>query len=499
MPPNYTKTLNCFFDRLLRVFIPFLSTALLIGGLAACQSGFSTTEPVRATTLPTSTPIASRTPEATLTPLPSPIPIATQLPHLQVNAQDLQDVIITFWHPWNGETAKRLDQIVDEFNQVNVWGIHVKARGFSSQTVLYKQLRNESPDSPVPDLVAAPLDHLLNLHQQHPLVNLNSYVASQQWGMPAKDTEDFFLNIWAQDDVNGYRYGVPAQREIYLLFYNQTWAQELGFTTPPLSTTQFQEQTCAAMQANLRTQRMGKIGTGGWLVDYDPVVMLSWLSAFATEEASKNQSQGLIYNTPASATSLEYMDNLYQKGCFWLGKNTSPYEYFSNRQALMISSNLSGISTLTDLLKHNKNNDQWKAIAYPSVDEKGLAFMDGPSYAVLYSSPEQQMASWLFIRWLVIARHQARLVESNLSLPVTQSALDNLQALAQKYPQWAQAAALLPTAQSLPANVAWKAASPVLSDLGWQVFHQPPTPFPPPLLLQQVDETIKDIQGHHSP
>jgi len=37
-----------------------------------------------------------------------------------------------------------------------------------------------------------------------------------------------------QDQVSGYQYGIPAERTAVMMFYNVSWAKELGFSTTPV-------------------------------------------------------------------------------------------------------------------------------------------------------------------------------------------------------------------------------------------------------------------------
>ena len=119
--------------------------------------------------------------------------------------------------------------------------------------------------------------------------------------------------------------------------------------------------------------------------------------------------------------------------------------------------------------------------------------MNGPSYAVFKSNPKQQLAAWLFIRWLTLPRYQARLINTSGYLPVSQSAIEMLQNYGRLNPQWDQALALIPLAYPAPKLASWRLASTILQDAGWQIFHQPPTPIPVPTILQQLDETIPQI------
>jgi multiple sugar transport system substrate-binding protein len=439
------------------------------------------------THLPSDTPSPSLPLGATLT------PSVTPLPQLDVKPDLLKGVTVTFWHPWAGATASSLAEIVDEFNQVNIWGISVKLDSLGDSNELIQQIKNDHEADSIPDIIAAPINQIINISGlDQSIINLNDYITSSQWGMQQQEIDDFYPTFWSQDIVEGYRFGIPAFRDAHFLIYNQTWAQEMGFNKPPEDLNGFTDQNCAAIQSNIRTQRIDKIGTGGWLIATDPIVLFGWFLAFGLDSPDKIL-ENLVFNSKPSTEAFDYLSNLFNKNCIWLGRIPTPYEYFANRQALFYSGTISDIPAQTEQQVHWKNNDIWSAIPYPSTLGKPLIIADGPSYAMLRSNPNQQMAAWLFIRWLCISRHQAKLAEASLSLPVSQSAAELLNDTSTRYPQWQQIVALIPFAQSAPQMPDWEIVKPILQDAGWQLFHQPPTPIPVSVILDQIDRTIPEI------
>ena len=56
---------------------------------------------------------------------PSPIPTVTTAPHLIIDPQDLNGMVISFWHPWTGATNQAINDIVYDFNINNLWGIEI--------------------------------------------------------------------------------------------------------------------------------------------------------------------------------------------------------------------------------------------------------------------------------------------------------------------------------------------------------------------------------------
>ena len=83
-----------------------------------------------------------------------------------------------------------------------------------------------------------------------------------------------------QDNVGGRQLGLPAQRSARFIFYNQTWARELGFPDPPTNTEEFRQQACAANASFLNDSDPKNDGYGGWIVDTNWQTTYSWFLAF---------------------------------------------------------------------------------------------------------------------------------------------------------------------------------------------------------------------------
>jgi ABC-type glycerol-3-phosphate transport system substrate-binding protein len=411
-----------------------------------------------------------------------------------VKPEELKGIKIRFWHPWTGDLANEVAAIANEFNQANLWGIQVETNAPGGSLMLYEQVKQNLAESSLPEVIAAPIDQLQDWQSSNQVVvNLNDYIQSTQWGMQATEIKDFQPVFWQQDQVDGVQLAIPAVRDAQVLFYNRSWANEMGFTTAPATPQDFEKQACTALQANVRTQRVDKIGTGGWIIDSDPLPMLSWFLAFTGQPIPTSDAQSYTFNSPQVQESISYLNGLFKKTCIWPGRLPTPYEYFTRRMALFYSGAVTDIPTQTRLQQVLKSNDNWTIIPYPTLLDKPVVLMNGPSYAVLKSNPQKQLAAWLFIRWLTLPRNQARLVKTSGYLPVSLSAIEMLQDYGRLNPQWNQALVLIPLAYPAPNLASWRVASTILQDAGWQIFHQPPTPIPVPTILQQLDETIPQI------
>ena len=63
------------------------------------------------------------------------------------------------------------------------------------------------------------------------------------------------------------------------------------------------------------------------------------------------------------------------------------------------------------------NTDEWTLIPFPGSTARVLVAY-GPSYSVLKSTPEKQLAAWLFARWLLSPENQAQWVDASALFPL---------------------------------------------------------------------------------
>ncbi|MGD0002617.1 MAG: extracellular solute-binding protein [Anaerolineaceae bacterium] len=456
--------------------------------------------PAKTQVAATSVPLSTSRPKRSLTPTPiktktvTLTPTATVPAALQVQPEDLKGVQIEFWHPWSGNTAAQVDSIVNEFNQVNVWGIQVKASGAGSSLMLNEEVKSNLVGGQLADVVAAPIDQLTSWQSAAQVITpLNDYLNSPQWGMQPQEISDIVPLFLEQDRFEGDQLAIPALRDGQILFYNLTWAAEMGFSAPPTSPEQFKAQSCAALQANVRTQRIDKIGTGGWVIETTPLALLSWMQVFGGQPVPADDSKPYSFNSTPVQDSINFLLDMFQKTCIWPKRLPNSYQYFTDRMALFYSGSVSDIPFQARLQEYLKSKDQWTVIPYPSDNSKPVFIVNGPSYAILHSNPRQQLAAWLFIRWLALPRNQVKLVESTGLLPVNLSSTELLKVYSFSNPQWQAAVNLIPLASPAPNLPSWTIASEVLQDAGWQIFHQAPTPIPVPTILQQLDDTIPQL------
>jgi ABC-type glycerol-3-phosphate transport system substrate-binding protein len=179
---------------------------------------------------------------------------------------------------------QELERMVDQFNQTNEWGIHVIQIAPGSAAMEISKTWEGIANQQAPNVIATPLSFLLAIDEKDQLVvDLTPYVESAAYGLDEAVLSDFNEKFWLEDEVANKRYGIPAQRSALLMAYNNAWAAELGFESPPNSVEDFKVQACAANAYYKKDEDTLNDGLGGWLIDTGSDTFYSWLFSLGAE------------------------------------------------------------------------------------------------------------------------------------------------------------------------------------------------------------------------
>lgn len=438
-------------------------------------------------------PGVDATPPATPSPQPSatlvpPTPTITPTPTWLVPLTDLRGVTVRFWHPWLGETANTVEQLARDFSRANSWGIRVEVSAYGGAGALFDAVQAAAEEGSLPSVAAAQPDQIAVWQSRYGvLLDLNPYLNEPAWASSAA----FYPAFWQEGQYGELRLSVPAERDARVLFYNQTWAQELGFPSAPATPAELRLQACAAFNALLADAAPENNGMGGLLVDLDSATILSWMMAFDAPQLL-SASSGAPFNTPQTASALGYVRALLDDGCAWVSRQSSPYDYFAARQALFYAGSLSDLNEQVLAQARVNNRDTWVVIPFPSTGTDPQLVTDGLSYALFKSTPSEQLAGWAFMRWMMEPAQQARLALASGTLApgpqAWQQMSNSAQFMLQKNIQ-----ELAGSAVPQPQDAAWYTVRHLLEDAAWQSIQPHVAPEQIPELLNQLDSMIPEV------
>jgi ABC-type glycerol-3-phosphate transport system substrate-binding protein len=198
------------------------------------------------------------------------------------------------------------------------------------------------------------------------------------------------------------------------------------------------------------------------------------------------------FRSDPNLAALQVIKGLYDDHCAWISAEPLPFDSFAGRSALLVSGDLAEVAFARASMSRLNNTDDWTLIPFPGTEES-VVVTYGPSYSVLKSTPEKQLAAWLFARWLLSTENQSRWVEATGLFPLLTSVRDQIGPYRLVSPQWDAAVAALPLAQGVPQLASWRKVRYVLED-GSRVLFQTNLPLDQiPSLLTEMDATAKEL------
>ena len=134
-------------------------------------------------------------------------------------------------------------------NATNEYGITVAAYDQGGYTEMANNMNAAINTGDLPDVTVGYTNDFMAYDAAGDVIaDMVPYVDDPNFGMSAEEVADFYPSFWESDMIDGERLGVPAQRSGQYLFWNKTWAEELGFHSPPTTPAEFLEQACLASE-----------------------------------------------------------------------------------------------------------------------------------------------------------------------------------------------------------------------------------------------------------
>jgi ABC-type glycerol-3-phosphate transport system substrate-binding protein len=350
---------------------------------------------------------------------------------------DPDGALVIYWHALTGTAEDHLLEMIDDFNASNEWGITVVGEYQGDLETLYDKVRVGLPTGELPHLVVTDPSLAAAYASLDAAVPLAPYIESTNWGFTRAERNDFFPSALKSDRLPQFGnqiYSIPSCRSLQVLYYNVDWLKRLGDDAPPQTWEAFREQACAA---SLPTD-----GLFGFEMGMDSSIFSSLLT---TQNASLLNIRATAYTLgdEQGRAALQFLQDLMSEGCAqWEPlEGTMPADFIAGRTLFVIDST-------TRLLTYQRAiaegaNFAWAVSSLPHTTEQPLIGVHGNSMTILHSTPREQLASWLFIKWLTEPEQQARWSQHMACFPTRRSAFEEMEAFLEAHPQYSLTSQLL--------------------------------------------------------
>lgn len=413
---------------------------------------------------------------------------------------------VTFWHNHTGGRARALDVIVRVFNdpngdwgnpnnpdyyivpedrdpvdlnalavalkpaaaRYNTFGIKVEASNQGNYGEIFEKIRLAiGANEPLPSLTVAYQNQAATYQfdsEGEALVDMNLLLNSPKWGMPAEEVEQFFPGIWGSDifpTFGNARYGFPVQRSMEVMYFNVDWLAELyanghiSFEGAPTTPEQFREAACAATAHPFsRAEADAPEAPIGYEMRIDASNYAAWVFAFGGDIFDYENNRYTL-NTPEAVEAVSFVQGLVADGCARI--QTDPRAFSAQRNfglgtTLFTIASSSGFP-FYQLAVTNPEGVQrfnWSAGAVPHITPEPVMNLYGASVSIPRTTPEQELATWIFVKYLGSKEVMALWGDSANYFPTRADAVELLGPTFERVPAYAATFPLLQYAYKEP-------------------------------------------------
>nr|WP_290668966.1 extracellular solute-binding protein [Ardenticatena sp.] len=356
---------------------------------------------------------------------------------------------ITVWHALPPLQREALHEIAQTFNTNNPWDIRVELDATTDTLALEQRVLAAIQTNTHAEIVIGVGQLLDELQEADMLVPLRPFLDDPRWTLSEEETSNLYLNAFPNTSLttpSGALY-MPLNLNVMVLAYNREQMMRLDIESPPVNWAEFEAQClafveqmqrpCLALQPNART-----------------LVGIGW--TFGVDLLNPEQVQTA---DDEMLTLLGFLFSLSERGMINVMTDQNPFDAVASGDALFA---LVGTAQLGD----EKESGQWSAAALPTLTQDPFLPAWGPTFTLLNTTPEQNLAAWLFVRWyLTTPPAQQEFAARTHLLPVHKEAAEALKS-DERVPAGIRRALLtLPESRSLHDSPTWEQIEPALSNV----------------------------------
>jgi multiple sugar transport system substrate-binding protein/sn-glycerol 3-phosphate transport system substrate-binding protein len=225
-------------------------------------------------------------------------------------------------------------------------------------------------------------------------------------------------------------------------------AGAISFDGPPATPEQFKEAACAAT-ANPFSGATTDTPAIGYQLSVNASRYASWTFAFGGDifDAPNNT---YTLDSEGAVAAVEFLKDLFAEGCAGeIFEDFGDQTNFGNGATLFTVGSSSGLPFYGDAVEAGANQE-WSLAAIPHTTEDPVQNIYGASVSIPRTTPEQELAAWLFVKYYTSAEVQADWGLASNYFPVRASSAESLTEYMAENPAYQVAFDLLPYTKSEP-------------------------------------------------
>lgn len=328
-------------------------------------------------------------------------------------------IALTLWHTQTGANAAALQAMVDRFNSTNGKGITVTLQYQGSYTQLYQKNLSAIQAGALPELAVAYESFVADYMKADVVLNLDPYLNSAKNGLPKDSQSDIYKPYF---DTNRFpQFGnqllsFPFTKSLFLQYQNDDILKEIGKSAPK-TWDEFEATSAAAVKKGAD----GKTTRYGWAVTINASNFNAWVLSRGGKLMSDDQKT-VAWDQQPAIDAVTLMKRMIDNGSAYVPKGFDYQTDFGIAKVAFVQESSTGRPFFVSSFKQPIN---WSLTNIPQKDPaKAATVQYGANIAIFKSTPEKQLASWLFVKWFADAAQTAEWAVKSSYMPVRKSAAD---------------------------------------------------------------------------
>ena len=315
-----------------------------------------------------------------------------------------ENVEIHFWHAMGGGLGETMEAVCDMFNESNEYGITVIPTYQGGYTDTHAKVVAAITAGDAPHMAQAYANNIMIYKDSDQVVMLDDYIYDKTYGID--DFEDILEGYRIENSSypDGKFYSLPCNKSTEVLYYNETFFDANNLEVP----TTWEELKTVSMAAS---DILGQPAFG-----YDSLqnLFITW-----TQQAGgqyTNAAGEVLFDSPEAREALQYFVDGVEGGYFRsAGEDGYMSGPFVDQNAVMFIGSTSGSAYVSS------EEFTWNSAQVPFGKEKKV-IQQGSNMFMLKSTPEEQLATFEFMKYVMSPEITAYWAMNTGYLPVRASA-----------------------------------------------------------------------------
>lgn len=315
-----------------------------------------------------------------------------------------EGIQIDFWHAMGGGLGETLETVCANFNAENEYGITITPTYQGGYSDLHAKIVAALSADDAPNMGQAYGNNIIIYTQSDMVVVLDDYINDDKYGI--EDFEDILEGYRKENSSypDGKFYSLPCNKSTEVLYYNETFFDANALTVP----TTWEELKTVSIAA---TEILGKPAFG---YDDMPNLAITW-----TQQAGgqyTNSEGEVFFDSAECREAIQYFVDGCDEGYF---RNPGEDGYmsgpFNNQTCVMYIGSTSGSAYV------GSDEFEWNSAQVPFGKVKKV-IQQGSNMFMLKSTPEEQVATFEFMKYITSTDVTAYWAMNTGYLPVRTSA-----------------------------------------------------------------------------